>query len=92
MERLDKYWIGIVVGLILPAVVGYIYIDTYNLYYALSTFGLALGKTLSKLLIVSVFPDMAFIFVFYAADMWKVSKGLLIGAFPYLLASIAVVL
>ena len=43
MERLDKYWIGIVVGLILPAVVGYIYIDTYNLYYALSTFGLALG-------------------------------------------------
>lgn len=92
MERWDKYWIGIVLGLIMPAVVGYIYIDTYGLRPAMEMFGTALSQTWSKLLIVSVFPDLAFIFVFYAADMWKISKGLLIGAFPYILAAIAFLL
>jgi hypothetical protein len=55
-------------------------------------FGLALKQMWSKLLIVSVFPDLAFIFVFYSADMWKVSKGLLLGAFPYILAAIGFLL
>ena len=92
MERWDKYWIGIVLGLIMPATVGYVYIETYGLRPALEMFGMALSQTWSKLFIVSVFPDLAFIFVFYAADMWKTSKGLLIGAFPYILAAIAFLL
>ena len=88
MERWDKYWIGIVLGLLMPAVVAYFYIDTYGLQSSIQVFGLALKQMWSKLLIVSVFPDLAFIFVFYSADMWKVSKGLLLGAFPYILAAI----
>ena len=30
------------------------------------------------------------IFVFYTTDTWKLSKGLLIGSLPYILAAIAV--
>lgn len=45
---------------------------------------------MSKLLLVSVFPDLAAIFLFYTTESWKLSKGILIGAFPYLLASIIV--
>lgn len=45
---------------------------------------------LSKLLLVSVFPNLALIFVFYTTDTWKLSKGLLVGSMPYILASIAV--
>lgn len=92
MERWDKYWIGIVLGLLMPSVVAYFYIDTYGLQPSIEIFGLALKQMWSKLLIVSVFPDLAFIFVFYSADMWKVSKGLLIGAFPYILAAIGFLL
>lgn len=79
-------------GLLMPAVVAYFYIDTHGLQPSIEIFGLALKQMWSKLLIVSVFPDLAFIFVFYSADMWKVSKGLLIGAFPYILAAIGFLL
>ena len=90
MERFDKYWIGIVVGLLLPALFGLVYIDVMNLWYPLKMFSFKAGGVLSKLLLVSVFPDLAVIFLFYTTESWKLSKGVLIGAFPYLLASIIV--
>ncbi len=90
MERFDKYWIGIVIGLVFPALFGYIYIDQMNLWYALQTFQFQTGAVLNKLLLVSVFPDMALLFLFYLTDTWKLSKGVLLGAMPYVLASIAV--
>ena len=92
MERFDKYWIGILLGLLMPALFAYAYIRTYHLETSIQIFGLSMSRTWSKLLLLSVFPDLAFVFVFYAAEAWKVSKGLLIGAFPYLLASIAFIL
>lgn len=90
MERLDRYWIGIVVGLLLPAAFGLLYIDVMNLWYPLKMLHFDAGGVLSKLLLVSVFPDLALIFVFYTTESWKLSKGILIGMFPYLIASIAV--
>ena len=44
MERWDKYWIGIVLGLLMPAVVAYFYIDTYGLRPSTEIFGLALKQ------------------------------------------------
>lgn len=89
MERWDKYWIGILVGLILPAAFGWIYIEHYHLWNTFFSLGWRMSPVMSKLLFVSIFPNMAFLFVFYTMDAWKFSKGLLIGAFPYLLAAIA---
>ena len=43
---------------------------------------------LSKMFLVSFFPDMAFLFVFYQLDTWKLAKGILIGGMPYVLAAI----
>lgn len=90
MERFDRYWIGIVIGLLLPAVFGYLYIDQMNLWYALKTFQFQAGSVLNKLLFVSVFPDLALLFLFYLTDTWKLSKGVLLGAMPYILTSIFV--
>ncbi len=88
MQHFDKYWIGIVLGLLLPMAFILIYLDHYNLWFLLS-----LGKdafsTFSKLCLLSVFPNLALIFVFYTTDTWNLSKGVLIGAFPYMLAAIA---
>lgn len=90
MGRFDKYWIGITLGLIIPAVFGLTYIDVMNLWYPLRTLQFHAGEVMSKLLLVSVFPNLALIFVFYTTDTWKLSKGLLIGSLPYILVAIAV--
>lgn len=92
MGRFDRYWIGILVGLILPALVFFLYIDLMNLWYPLQTLQFHAGGVLSKLLMVCVFPDLALIFVFYTTDTWRLAKGVLVGAMPYILASIIVLM
>ena len=77
MDRFDRYWIGILVGLLLPATFGLTYIEVMNLWYPLQTLQFEAGGVLSKLLFVSVFPDT-----------WRLSKGVLIGAMPYILAAL----
>ncbi len=88
MERFDKYWIGIVFGLLMPTVFCLLYIQAMNLWYPLQTLQFGYGSLLNKMLLVSVFPDLAFIYVFYTLDTWKIAKGILIGAMPYILATI----
>jgi len=88
MDRFDRYWIGIVTGLLLPALFGLVYIDVMGLWYPLRTLQFEAGTILNKLLMVSVFPDLALIFVFYTTDTWRLAKGVLAGAIPYILASV----
>lgn len=89
MDRFDKYWIGIVAGLIFPAAFILVYIDVMNLWYCIEQFQVsAMSAVWSKLLLVSVFPNLALIFVFYTTNTWRLSKGILIGAFPYIIASL----
>ena len=90
MDRFDRYWIGIVAGILIPGIFGLTYIDVMNLWYPLQTLQFQAGGVLSKLLLVSVFPDLALIFVFYTTDTWRLSKGVLVGAMPYILASLIV--
>ena len=90
MDRFDRYWIGILVGFLIPAIFGLTYIEVMNLWYPLQTLQFQAGGVLSKLLLVSVFPDMALIFVFYTTDTWRLAKGVLCGAMPYILASLIV--
>ncbi|MBR1808731.1 MAG: hypothetical protein IJ776_05045 [Paludibacteraceae bacterium] len=89
MQRFDKYWIGILVGLLMPALFGYLYIDRMNLWYTLQTFGLkSMAGLIGKLTVVSIFPDAALFFLFYTTDTWRLAKGVLIGALPYMLAAL----
>lgn len=88
MQRIDRYSVGIIIGLILPFLFGWIYIDTMHLWYALKTFQFEAGGVLSKLLLVSVFPNMALLFIGYTLEVWRACKGILIGTFPYLIATV----
>ena len=92
MDRFDRYWIGILIGLILPAAFGLTYIEVMNLWYPLKTLQFDVGGVLNKLLLVSVFPALALVFVFYTTDTWRLSRGVLAGAMPYILASLIVML
>lgn len=80
-------------GLILPAIFGAAYIEHFNLWYTFSLFDFkVMGSVWNRLLQVCVFPDLALIFVFYTTDTWRLSKGVLLGALPYILACIATLL
>ena len=89
-DKIDRYWVGIVLGIILPAVFLYVYIMQFNLWQSLVTFRLEMSESICKMLLLSMFPNLAGMFVCYAAEVWKISKGLLIGTFPYLLICLAV--
>ncbi len=89
MARFDKYWIGILIGVILPAIFCYIYLKQMNLLTAITSLGLWRGPIATKLMIIGVFPDSALLFLFYELDAWKLAKGILIGSFPYILLGIA---
>jgi hypothetical protein len=88
MDKIDKYWIGILIGLIAPALFGWVYIDRFHLWGALRAFDFQAGTMVSKLLIVMAFPDMALLFLFYALNAWKTAKGVLLGILPYVIAAI----
>ena len=73
----------------LPAIVGYVYIERFNLWYTFEAFDMDLmGNIIGKILQIGIFPNLALIFVFYTMEVWRLAKGVLIGALPYLLASI----
>ena len=73
----------------MPALVGYLYVERFNLWYTFEAFDMSLmGPILSKIMQVGIFPNLAFLFVFYTMEVWRLAKGVLIGAIPYLIASI----
>lgn len=74
----------------MPALVGYVYIDRFNLWYTIQAFDIdVIGGILSKILQVGVFPNLALLFIFYTLEIWRVAKGVLLATLPYLIASIA---
>ncbi len=73
----------------MPALVGYVYIERFNLWYTFQAFNMDLmGGIVSKILQVGIFPNLALLFVFYTLEMWRLAKGVLLAALPYLIASI----
>ena len=86
-KRFDKYWIGILLGVILPVLVGYVYIERFNLWYTFEAFDWDLTRPiLGRICQIGIFPNLALIFVFYTLELWHIAKGLVIGALPYLIA------
>lgn len=85
MERFNKYWIGIVVGLILPAIFGALYIERMGIWTVI--FKPEFKHMLCNVLLLAPFPNMALVFLFYKTDTWKLAKGVVLGIVPYLLAS-----
>ena len=70
-------------------VIGYIYIERFNLWYTFEAFNMDLmGGILGRIVQVGIFPNLALLFVFYTMELWKLAKGVLIAVLPYLIASI----
>jgi hypothetical protein len=91
VKRFDHFLYGFIPGIILPVVFMWVYLDRF--YPGDFTFWEIIkqiypGVLLGKLLLLSVMPNLAFVFVFYKSDSFKIATGVLLSAMPYFIGSI----
>jgi hypothetical protein len=91
MERFNKFFYGFIPGLLLPVLFLWVYL--YKFYPANLSFWEMLkelypGILLEKLLMLSVMPNLALVFVFYKSDSFKIATGMMVSAMPYFIASV----
>jgi len=91
MKRFDRFLYGFLPGIVLPVVFMWVYLDRF--YPGDFTFWEIIKQIypsalLGKLLLLSVMPNLAFVFVFYKSDSFKIAKGMMVSAMPYFIGSI----
>lgn len=91
MKRFDRFLYGFIPGIILPVLFMWVYVDRF--YPGDFTFWEIIKQIypsalLGKLLLLSVTPNLAFVFVFYKSDSFKIATGVLLSAMPYFIGSI----
>ncbi|MCL2597260.1 MAG: hypothetical protein FWD66_06325 [Paludibacter sp.] len=90
MKRFDKFWLGLLIGVLIPSVFIIVYLITYYPNFdGLKAMLVHLfpSALFGKLLILSIFPNLLLCFVFYKTDTFRIAIGLLTGAIPYLIVS-----
>jgi hypothetical protein len=91
MQRFNHFLYGFIPGLLIP--IGFMWVFL-NQFYPIDTPFFETIKQLypsfllGKILLLSVMPNLGFVFVFYKTESFKFATGLLTAAMPYFIASI----
>ena len=88
MERFNHFLYGFVPGLILPVLFMWVYLNRFypgDVSFLETLKVLYPGVILGKLLLLSIMPNLIFVFVFYKSDSFKIASGMLLGGMPYFL-------
>lgn len=91
MKRYNHFLYGFFPGLMLPIAFMWLYLDRFypnDLPFFEIIKQLYPSILLGKIFLLSVMPNLGFVFVFYKTDSFKIATGLLMGAMPYFIASI----
>ena len=91
MERFNHFLYGFVPGLILPVLFMWVYLNRFypgDVSFLETLKVLYPGVILGKLLLLSIMPNLIFVFVFYKSDSFKIASGMLLGGMPYFIACI----
>ena len=91
MERFNHFLYGFVPGLLLPVLFMWVYLNRFypgDLSFIDSLKSLYPGLIMGKLLLLSIMPNLIFVFVFYKTESFKLASGILLGGMPYFIASI----
>ncbi len=89
LKKLDNYFVGIVLGLLVPFIFGALFYYRMDLHLLISLGDEDIKNAIwGKLMIVCVFPNLAQIFIFYAFEWWTVAKGIAFATIPYFLACV----
>lgn len=90
MKRFNHFLYGLISGLILPIVFMWLYLSRFypgDLTFFETIKQLYPGMILGKLLLLSIIPNLMFVFLFYKKDSFKIATGIMIGGMPYLISS-----
>ena len=89
IQKFNHFFVGFIPGLFLPPLFMWLYLMQF------SPFGTGFIETLKtlypgilmgKLLLLSAFPNLALVFLFYKTDSFKLAIGIMSAAMPYLIA------
>lgn len=89
-KKFDNFFLGFVPGMLIPVIFLWVYLSKF--YPQDISFIEIIQKIypsilMGKLLLLSVMPNLALVFVFYKQDTFKIAAGILISAMPYLIPS-----
>lgn len=92
MKKIDKFWIGLLIAVILPVVFGLTYFHTaykgdLAMWEALITTARSCPALFGKLILLSTFPDLGLIFLFYKSDYWHACRGTIVATAIFFIAS-----
>jgi hypothetical protein len=91
MERFNRFLYGLVPGLLLPVLFMWVYLNRFypgDLSFINTLKSLYPGLIMGKLLLLSIMPNLIFVFVFYKTESFKLASGILLGGMPYFIVSI----
>jgi hypothetical protein len=92
MKWTNKFWIGLLISIILPLIFGWLYFcnayrgdqDTWMALQATARSGLPL---FGKLVLLSIFPNLGLFFLFYKAEYWQACRGTIVATALYFIVS-----
>jgi hypothetical protein len=90
-KKYNRFLYGFLPGLMLPVAFMWIYLSRFyplQMNFTDIIQQLFPGVILGKLMLLSIMPDLALVFVFYKSDSFKIAAGFMLGAMPYLISSI----
>ena len=91
MARFNKFLYGFIPGLLLPVIFMWVYLNRFypnDLSFFETIKQLYPGALMGKLLLLSIMPNLVFVFIFYKSDSFKIATGMLMGGMPYFIGSI----
>lgn len=90
-EKYNRFLFGLIPGLLIPVLFLWVYLKQFypiEQGFIETIKQLYPSALLGKLLLLSIMPNLGFVFVFYKSDSFKIAAGLMIGAMPNLIFSI----
>ena len=89
IQKWDKFWLGLLIGLVLPALFCLAYAHTISLpqLWDQGMFDV-LKPVIGRMLLLSTFANMAVVFLLYELNVWRLAKGVIVAIVPYLAAGI----
>ncbi len=91
MKQYNHFLYGFIPGLLVPIAFMWLYLDKFypiDLPFWEVIKQLYPSILLGKILLLSVIPNLGFVFIFYKSDSFKIATGLLLGAMPYFIGCI----
>lgn len=92
MKRFDNFWLAAAIGLIVPVAFGLLFFAVFyrgdlSLTDALLLYIERAPSLISKLILVSLAPNLFGVFTCYHTQWWRACRGIMVSVLVYLAAA-----